>query len=149
MSLRAVAPALAIAALTCTALPTVAQRPAGEVIAPRVDLLAARQGGIPKIQLLVRESWITLPSGTYRSPDGASITVQDGEIRSMTGSSGRSAEFSVSKIDAVALRMQSPKLVLLDARGRTTALPDGRFVSGDGTTLVVRDGAIVGFGTGR
>ena len=149
MWFRRVAPALTVAALLSVPLPAVAQRTGGEIVTPRVDLLAARDNAIPKIRLQIEESWITLPSGTYRSSEGASITVRDGEIRSVMDPSARSA-FTVAKIDAVGVRIGCcSRIVLLDGSGRTAALPDGRFVSDERTTLVIRDGAIVGFGTRR
>jgi hypothetical protein len=112
----------------------------------RVDLVAARNEGIPRIRLMVGKRWHALPSGTYRSREGASITVVDGAITAIDDPSSRTGRLAVAKVDAVALRTSfSPKLVFLDRSGRSAPLPDGTFSGASGATLLIRDGAITGF----
>jgi len=152
VSIRLTTSCFALVTLALTALPCHAQSTGSQqIVAPRIDLVGARQGGMPRIRMLVDKQWITLPSGTFRNPDGAAITVEDGVIRSVAHPGARRGPFVVSKIDAVSLRanFDSPRLVLGDAAGRTSSLPDGRFTNDQGVTLVVRDGTIAGFSSGR
>lgn len=116
-----------------------------------VDLLSPRQDGPPILVLITKEQKLRPADGTYRTRDRKVLVVEDGRIVEFSDPEAKVRRFRVVNIDEVAGRIaEGPsRLFLQDARGRGIALADGQFVSESETTLVVRDGMIVGYGGGR
>lgn len=115
-----------------------------------LDLLSSRQDGPPVLVLTTGEKKVRPAAGTYRTDDRKALVIEDGRIVEFSDAESR-LRLSVVNVDEVAVRQTDApsRLFVKDSRGRSAALPDGRFVSESGATLVVRDGMIVEYGGGR
>ncbi|MFW6083581.1 MAG: hypothetical protein ACODAA_00010 [Gemmatimonadota bacterium] len=116
-----------------------------DVLSPRVD------GPAFLVMFIEREKLLPAP-GTYRTQDGKSLRINEhGQIVELTAPEADARRLRVVAVDAVAARADDgpPRIVLQDRDRRSIALPDGRYVSDREAVLVVRDGAVVGYGGGR
>lgn len=117
---------------------------------PDVELVASRQDGPPTLVLVSKKGRSLPASGTYRTRDGKSLVVKDGQILELTDPAAELLRFRVASIEKVVVRGSAPdRLFLKNSRGRAVALPDGAFTSGKGVSLVVKDGMVVGYGSRR
>lgn len=114
----------------------------------RVELVSPRKEGPPVLILVTDKRRLQPAAGAYRSSEGRTITVSDGRIVGLSDPVAKLGRFQVVSVDEVAVRHaeQVPRLYLKDARGRAVVLPDGRYTSKDGMTLLVRAGTIIGYG---
>jgi len=114
----------------------------------RVELVSPRKEGPPVLILVTDKRRLQPSAGAYRSSEGRTITVSDSRIVGLSDPVASLGRFQVVSVDEVAVRHaeQVPRLYLKDARGRVVVLPDGRYTSKDGMTLLVRAGTIVGYG---
>lgn len=114
-----------------------------ELVSPRID-------GPPALILFTAAGKVRPAAGAYVSEDRKALTIKDGRIVSLSDPMTELGRFEVASIDPVFLRHASTsRLYLKDARGRSLPLPDGRFTSREGMTLLIRDGVIVGYGKRR
>jgi hypothetical protein len=90
-------------------------------------------------------------AGSYSRADRTTIVVKDGRIVGLSKPDAGAESFQVVSADLVKPRYDTTaaKLYLKDAKGHKVVLPDGRFTSREGMTLIVRDGAIVKYGKSR
>lgn len=116
-----------------------------------VELAFPRMDGPPTLLLVTQRGKLRPAAGTYRSQDRRILVVRDGRIIELSDPAAEDRRLRVASVDEVALRAPfAPKrLFLKDSRGQAVALPDGRFTSESGGTLVVRGGTIVAYGPGR
>lgn len=118
-----------------------------------VDLITPRMDGPSVLILSTAAGKVRLADGIYRSKDRVSLVVKNAQIIEVrgAGTEGSSGGFRVSQIEKVAVRhFDSPAgIYLRDSRGRTMALPDGRFTSESGLTLVVTKSTVTAYGQGR
>lgn len=126
----------------------------GELATVRtVDLVVPRIDGPPALILTTPLGRIRLADGIYRNRDRTSLVVRNGQILEVRDAKTETtaSSFRVSQIEKVAVRhADSPDgLYLKDARGRTMALPDGRFTSESGLTMVVYKATVTAYGEGR
>ena len=147
--------ACAFAILGLAALSTGGEQATAQVVdevpvstVQRVELVSPRTEGPPVLILVTDKRRLQPAAGAYRSSEGRTITVSDGRIVGLSDPVARLDRFQVVSVDEVAVRHaeQVPRLYLKDARGRVVVLPDGRYTSKDGMTLLVRAGTIVGYG---
>lgn len=141
-------------ALTGLAPPATAQlraeSPPAFVPVRDVDLVAVRWDGPPSLVLSTPEGAFRPVAGTYRSGDGSGLAVSKyGQIVALSDPE-TARRFLVAEIEKMSPRYDGPpQLLFRDDRGRKSRLPGGRFVSADGVTIAVKDGAIVGYGRSR
>lgn len=124
----------------------------GELATVRsVDLVTPRIDGPPALILSVPDGRIRLADGIYQNRDRVSLVVRNGQIVEIRDAKETTSSFRVSQIEKVAVRhADSPDgLYLKDTRGRTMALPDGRFTSATGLTMVVYKATVTAYGEGR
>lgn len=152
--------AYVFAALTITALSIGGTEAFGQAVddsplltVEGVELVSPRYAGPPVLVLLTEKGELRPAAGVYRSADRTTITVKDGRIVAFSDPESGIDRFQVASVDQVAVRdldVAAPgQLFLRDARGRTLALPDGAYTSGEGLTLLIRHGTIVAYGTSR
>lgn len=115
-----------------------------------VELVSPRMDGPQALVLFTARGKLHPAAGAYVSDDRKALLVKDGRIVSFSDPTSELGRFEVASIDQVMLRHAAPaRLVLKDARGRTVPLPDGRFTSREGMTMLIREGTIVGYGKRR
>lgn len=130
----------------------IAQQPGQPVygIVEGVELVTPRIDGPPMLVLFTAVGKVRPATGAYVSDDRKALTIKDGRIVSLSDPKSEIGRFEVATMDQVFARHASPsRLYLKDARGRSMPLPDGRFTSREGMTLLIRDGVIVGYGMRR
>lgn len=126
----------------------------GELATVRsVNLVIPRIDGPPVLVLSTPDGRIRLADGIYQNRDRVSLVVRNGQIVEVRDAKKETttSSFRVSQIEKVVVRhADSPDgLYLKDTRGRTMALPDGRFTSASGLTMVVYKATVTAYGEGR
>ena len=108
-----------------------------EIDVASVELMSGRSYDSSRLLLIDGEgAKHVLPSGTFKSENGAAIIILDGRVTSVGTKEGR-------RIEIGSARVARASVSLIGTNGDPALIPDGKYVNGEGSVIAVGRGVIL------